>query len=146
MTGLIANRLQGQMAVELVTVMPVALAIAVICVNAMNFFSVCAAFDIQFREAVRVYAASPAAAQAADSSVALVEAELERRCCSSEVVACSVGASCTSLGHWRFDATLSYTPNLFGLGLKSEVFGVSLPRLKHRCSFTVDSYKPGILL
>ena len=48
--------------------------------------------------------------------------------------------------HARFTATIEFSPTLFGLGLKSSVFGVSLPHLEHAVSLTVDPYKPGVLL
>ena len=35
---------------------------------------------------------------------------------------------------------------LFGLGLKSEVMGVALPKLSHTEELVVDCYKPGVLL
>ena len=43
-------------------------------------------------------------------------------------------------GHARVHATL------FGLGLKSEVMGVALPKLSHTEELVVDCYKPGVLL
>ena len=52
----------------------------------------------------------------------------------------------TADGHARFTATIEFSPTLFGLGLKSSVLGVALPRLEHAVSLTVDPYKPGMLL
>ena len=49
-------------------------------------------------------------------------------------------------GHISFSATLEYMPTLFGLGLKSEVMGVALPKLSHTEELVVDCYKPGVLL
>ena len=46
----------------------------------------------------------------------------------------------------RYCGRLSFAPTLFGLGLKDEVFGVSLPRLVHEVDLTVDAYRPGVLL
>ena len=46
----------------------------------------------------------------------------------------------------RYCGRLSFAPTLFGLGLKDEVFGVSLPRLVHEVALTVDAYRPGVLL
>ena len=48
--------------------------------------------------------------------------------------------------HTSFSATLEYMPTLFGLGLKSEVMGVALPKLSHTEELVVDCYKPGVLL
>ena len=44
---------------ELVAVLPVAIVVAAITVNALVFFGDCAAFDRIARNAVRVYATSP---------------------------------------------------------------------------------------
>ena len=46
----------------------------------------------------------------------------------------------------EFRATLVYAPTLFGMGLRSEVFGVPLPMLRHEATYVVDSYKPGVFL
>ena len=44
---------RGQMTVELAAAFPVLIIVAVIAVNALAFFSECAAFDNVFRDAVR---------------------------------------------------------------------------------------------
>ena len=123
------------MTVELAVVFPVLLAVAVIAANALLFFSECAAFDRVAREAVRVHAASPACGQGLEQSCALVsqtvEQAFDRPCLGTRVAV---------------TATIEFSPTLFGLGLKSSVFGVSLPHLEHAVSLTVDPYKPGVLL
>ncbi len=68
----------GQMAVEMAVVMPVVIIIAVIVVNAMTFFSECASFDRVGRNAVRIYAASPAYGQDLDQSIAEVGTALDK--------------------------------------------------------------------
>lgn len=57
----------------------------------------------------------------------------------------SVSVASESFGQKRFRATLRFTPTLFGMGLKSSVFGVSLPQLEHSAELVVDAYKPGVL-
>ena len=57
-----------------------------------------------------------------------------------------VTAEGAAAGHTRFTATVRFAPTLFGLGLKSSVFGIALPVLEHSVSLTVDTYKPGVLL
>ena len=64
----------------------------------------------------------------------------------AENVSVSVSAHGVSAGHISFSATLEYMPTLFGLGLKSEVMGVALPKLSHTEELVVDCYKPGVLL
>lgn len=135
----------GQMTVEFAVAFPVFVIVAVIAVNALLFFSDCAAFDRLARDAVRICAASPAYGQTLDNSVALVadtlEGSFERDNLSIDVTAEGAAA-----GHTRFTATVRFAPTLFGLGLKSSVFGVALPALEHSVSLTVDTYKPGVLL
>ena len=133
----------GQAIVEMAVMLPAAIAIAVIVVNALLFFSDCAAFDRAFRNAVRVYATSPAYGQDAAESCALIEqavaATLDSDRLQAEVGVAGAGAS-------HLTGTLSASPSLFGRGAIGEVFGVSLPRLVHRVDMTVDQYKPGVIV
>lgn len=128
-----------------VEALPVLLAVAAISVNALAFFGWCAAFDDDFRDSVRVYAASPAYGQGVGDTCALIERALDERL-DAENVSVSVSAHGVSAGHTSFSATLEYAPTLFGLGLKSEVMGVALPKLSHTEELVVDCYKPGVLL
>lgn len=135
----------GQAVVELAVAFPVLIVVAVVAVNALLFFSECAAFDRAACDAVRVHAASPAYGQDAQQSRALVADTLadafDRPYLESRVaVEEAVG------GHVSFVAELEFSPTLFGLGFRSEVLGVGLPRLHHRVAFAVDAYKPGMLL
>ena len=134
----------GQMTVELLVVLPVALVVAVIAVNALTFFGDCAAFDLVARSSVRVCAASPGygqdLGQSADAVRAMVEDEMGR-----DNLAVSVEVERGSLGLATFTVTLRYVPTLFGMGLRDEVLGVRLPALTHRTALTVDPYKPGML-
>ena len=49
-----ASGSRGHMTIELVVVLPVVLALAVVAVNALQFFGDCAAFDREARNAIRV--------------------------------------------------------------------------------------------
>lgn len=135
----------GQMTVELAVVFPVLLIVAVIAVNALLFFSECAAFDNTFRDAVRVHATSPAYGQTAAQGCSQVELALSEAF-SQPYENSRVSLEGTAGGHTRFSATLEFYPTLFGLGLRSSVLGVALPPLSHTVSHTVDCYKPGVLL
>ena len=139
------GRSSGQMTVEFVAALPVLLAVAAVSVNALTFFGWCAAFDDDFRDSVRVYAASPAYGQGVGDTCAFIERALDERL-DAENVSVSVSAHGVSAGHTSFSATLEYMPTLFGLGLKSEVMGVALPKLSHTEELVVDCYKPGVLL
>ena len=135
----------GQMTVELSVAFPVLVAVAVVAVNAMGFFAECASFDRLACQAVRVHATAPAYGQSGAAGCALVQAELESAFDrSNEDVSVSCGA--TSFDLVRYDMALEYSPTLFGLGLRSEVFGVTLPKLRHEVSYVIDPYKPGVIV
>lgn len=135
----------GQMTIEFAVALPVLIAVAVVASNALLFFSECASFDRIAREAVRVCATSPAYGQGLEQSCAQVQSFIDQSL-SAPYLSSEVGVSGGGLGHATFTATLEFSPTLFGLGLKDEVFGVALPRLKHTVAMTVDIYKPGVVL
>ena len=135
---------KGQATVSLVAVLPVALSIAAIAVNALLFFSECAKFDRVSLNAVRVCAASPGYEQGLEQSVAAIEAIIEREM--GDHLTCEVAVEGAGTGFATFTATLFYEPTLFGLDLRNEVFGVALPQLTHEASIAIDTYKPGILI
>ncbi len=134
----------GQMTVELCVVLPVVIAIAVIAVNALSFFGYCAEFDRVARNAVRTYATAPAYGASTDSAVSQVETALEEAFDATNLE-CEVQASRDHRGFESYEMTLRYRPTLFGLGLRSEVFGVPMPALSHESRLTVCPYKPGML-
>ena len=134
----------GQATVELAVVLPVAIVLAVIVVNALSFFEACAAFDQLARQAICAYAPSPDAGQGPAEVAALVESELEEALGTSNL-AIEVTVQGRAGSYQRYCGRLSFAPTLFGLGLKDEVFGVSLPRLVHEVDLTVDAYRPGVL-
>ena len=135
----------GQATVELAVVLPVAIVLAVIVVNALSFFEACAAFDQLARQAICAYAPSPDAGQGPAEVAALVESELEEALGTSNL-AIEVTVQGRAGSYQRYCGRLSFAPTLFGLGLKDEVFGVSLPRLVHEVDLTVAAYRPGVLL
>lgn len=138
-------REDGQMTVELAVAFPVLIVVAVVAVNALLFFSECAAFDNAFREAVRVHATSPAYGQGLEQGRAQVAGALAEAF-DQPFEDVSVSVEGAAGGHATFSGVLELFPTLFGLGLKSTVFGVSLPPLSHTVVLTVDCYKPGVLL
>lgn len=137
---------RGQMTVELALVIPVVIVIAVIVTNAMQFFSLCAAFDRASHDQVRIQAASPAYGSDAETARAAVESSLTSTFRDEQNVEVSVARGPAAFDMDRFDATMTYHPTLFGLGMRSEVLGVPLPSLVHTSSIVIDSYKPGVLL
>ena len=135
----------GQMTIELVVALPVLIVVAVIAVNAMTFFSECAVFDRVVCDAVRVHATAPAYGQDVGQSAALVEQTVKAQLDASNLgVSVSHGVADPDLDEFR--ATLEFSPTLFGMGLRSEVLGVPMPRLKHEVRYVVDSYRPGVII
>ena len=143
--GIIHLDERGQMTVEFMITLPILLIIAVIAVNALLFFSECAAFDRIAKEAVRIYATSPAYEQTTEQSLARIELLLNESF-EKEYLSCEVSVNGGAVGYKTYTATLRFLPTLFGLGLRSEILGVSLPTLNHSTSLTVDPYKPGVII
>jgi Flp pilus assembly protein TadG len=135
----------GQMTVELAVVFPVMIVVAVITVNALLFFSQCAAFDRVARESVRIYATAPAHGEDASACEGKVRETLERQF-DEEYLAVGVTSEEAGLDLRRYTAELTFSPTLFGRGLRDEVFGVALPHLTHRAVYLVDTYKPGVVV
>lgn len=135
----------GQMTVEFVAAFPALVLVAVIAVNAGLFLSECAAFDRAACEAVRVHATSLAFGATADEACGAIGADLAEGF-SRDYLATSVESVDKAGGLMTYAMTLEFSPTLFGTGLKTEVFGVSLPKISHRVEHTVDPYKPGVFL
>lgn len=138
---------KGQMTVELVVMIPALVVIAAIAVNALLFFSECAAFDRVARNAIRIQAASPAYGQSAAESCSLALSTIEDALGVQEkdYLDADVTASGSSGAKTTYRATLSFSPTLFGLGLKTSIFGVPLPKLEHSTDLTIEPYRPGVL-
>ena len=135
----------GQMTVELAVAFPVLIIVALIATNATLFLSECAAFDRLACDAVRAFATAPAYGSGVQQSCADVEQALQGQFARPYL---AVSVSCENAGFdfVRFRATLRFTPTLFGMGMRSEVFGVSLPALLHETTYVVDTYKPGVVV
>lgn len=135
----------GQMTLELAVGLPVFIAIALIAVNAGLFFSECASFDRVVREAVRVYATSPGYGSGDDQVLAAARQEIEEAF-DRPYLQVDIQHQTTGFDFDCYTANLYFTPTLFGMGLRSEVFGIPLPQLTHSTSYTVDGYKPGVVV
>lgn len=138
------KRESGQMAIEAMVVLPVVLIVAVIVVNVGTYLSECAAFDRAARNAVRVYAASPEAGERHTAIATTIEEALQEGF-SEEFLDVSVAFERSFGGKMTYRVTLTFHPTLFGMGLKTSVFGIPLPTASHEAVLTIDSYKPGIL-
>lgn len=133
------------MTIELAIAMPALIVVAIIAVNALTFFCQCAVFDRISHEAVRVHAASPAYGQGTGQSSTLVEQDIQAVLDDSNIEV-SVAYCSTGFDYDQYTATLLYYPTLFGLGLRSEVFGVAMPTLSHTTTYVIDSYKAGVIV
>lgn len=136
---------RGQMTIEFVAALPAMLIIAAIAVNALSFFASCAAFDRDFCDLVRTFAAAPGYGEDAAASANAVEEALATTF-SQDNLRAHVQVRSVAGGHTAYFGTLEYAPTLFGLGLKDEILGVALPCLSHSEELVVDAYKPGVLL
>lgn len=139
------KQLSGQMTIEFVVMFPVAIIIALVAVNAVLFFSECAAFDRAFSGAVNTYAVSPAYEQGTDQSCALVRSELESAF-AADNLSVEVASSGQNGGVVQFSGVLSFQPTLFASGTLGGAFGVSFPSLRHEVKLGVSAYKPGVIL
>ena len=135
----------GQMTVEMAVAFPVLVVVAAIAVNAVLFFSECAQFDRLARQAVRIHATAPAYGEDSDTCCAAVKQELDRAF-DRPYLEVTVSRTSTALDFDEYTAVLEFSPTLFGMDLRDQVFGVPLPRLSHAIVYTVDTYKPGVLI
>lgn len=134
----------GQATVELAVVLPVALIVAVIVVNALSFFGVCALADRVGNQTACALGSSPQAGESPRAVAARIETAITEQV-AFDNVSVSVGAQSEEAGRTRFRVRLEYEPTLFGLGLRREIFGVAMPPLVHETQFVVDVYRPGML-
>ena len=143
--GIARRAHSGQMTVELAVAFPVLVIVAVVSVNALAFFSDCAVFDRVAHEAVRVHAASPAYRQGSGQTCASIEQEI-RSAFDRDNLDVAVAREAVGFDFEAYRATLFFTPTLFGMGMRSEVLGVPLPRLQHSTEYVVDTYKAGVVV
>lgn len=133
------------MTVEFVVAFPAMLAIALVAMNALLFFSECASFDRLARQSICVHAAAPAYGKGSGQIAAGIQSELQASF-DREWLQVEVGVSGAPLGHARYTATLGFTPTLFGRSFSGNVFGVRISPLEHQVSMVVDPYRPGAIV
>lgn len=132
------------MTIELCIALPALIVIAVIAVNGLTFFAQCAEFDRIARNAVRLYATSPEYGESKGDAVPKIAMLLDESI-EGDNVSCDVQCTTSHEGYATYKMTLEFSPTLFDMGLRSEIFGVPLPRLTHSTALTVDPYRPGML-
>ncbi len=147
---------KGQMAVELVVLIPVILIVAGILANLIGYFGQCARFDKVCAEAVRVYGVSPGYGEygrsASESNItnAIDEAFAALNNTNISVSSTDIGILSGDKHESnnlvfslepkfrKFTCSLEYNPPFFSLG----VFGTLFPPLRYEKSFVVDPYEP----
>lgn len=153
----LARRDDGQMAVELVVLIPVMLVIAAVCANLIAYMGACATFDRAAAEAVRVEGISPGYGRyGLDSRVSAVTELLASSFDEGSGVRVHVEAgelgSISGAGRpagrglpfsllptfRRYTCTMTFEPPFFLHG----VFGIGFPALEHSCSYVVDPFNP----
>lgn len=135
----------GQMTVEFVIAFPIMMIVAVVAVNAILFFSDCAAFDRLARQSICTHAAAPGYGQSSGEVASIVESELQGQF-DRDYLQVSVSSEGHSPGYVRYTATLSFAPTLVGRRFSGDVFGVRITPLRHRTQLTLDPYKPGAIV
>lgn len=158
-----AKQNRGQMTVELAVCIPVILAIVGISLNVLGYLNVCARFDRVAADAVRSQACSPGygeegTALAASRVEAVIESAFTSGVgsgfdCSFEVTASSTGfgsnlpAGSEGVGFSmlsrleRYECTVTYHPWPF-----SKIVFLQFFELTHTRSYTVDPFRPGVVL
>ena len=136
---------KGQATVEMAVVFPLALALVVVAFNMVNYLGICASFDRVFPQQARIYAAAPQFGSNQGDAVEAIQGALASEY-SGECSSVNVVVSSDSWGNSIFQATLEYEPSLFGLQFRSILFGAQLPTLKHRASFALNCYRPGVVV
>ncbi|MGI6216161.1 MAG: hypothetical protein ACOYIK_00970 [Coriobacteriales bacterium] len=147
----------GQMAVELVVLIPVVLVVAAIAFSMLWYLGDCARFDRVSSEAVRVYGVSPSYGEYGSSSCcSKIQSMIEDSFGGRDdvmVTVTSIDIGMVGGGEIpgnglvfsmipslrRYTCKVSVSPSFF----PREVFGISLPTLEHERNYVVDPYEPG---
>lgn len=157
------QRTRGQMTVELAICIPVILAVAGIMLNVLGYLNVCARFDRVAADAIRSQASSPGYGEegstlAASRTRDVIEAALYSGGgtwfnCDVAVTTTSagVGGNSNSDGEGisfsllqrleRYECSVTYQPWPF-----SQIAFLGFFELTHTRNYTVDPFRPGVLL
>lgn len=135
---------EGQATVELAILFPVIIIIAVIAVNALTFFTYCSDFDRSFKQEVSFIASNPGYGQSVSSTKSIIQSDLIEKF-DNDYLEFEISVENVSGNFQAFNGKLKMHPTLFGMGLRSEIFGVALPTLNHQQKLVVEQYKPGVI-
>ena len=133
---------KGQMVVELAIVFPILIIVACVMVNALGFATECARFDRISRNVVRTETTTPAIDENNSSTLARVQQTLsgqfvyDNESISAEITS-SEGTNVT------FECELRWSPTLFGISFKDEVFGTRMFEFSHKNFLIIDQTRAG---
>lgn len=147
----------GQMAVEVMVVLPVVVALIIVVVDTMVYLGDCARFDRVAAEAVRVHAGSPSSAEyGVVDNTAEVKNEIEAAMPNSDHLSYAVTSQgALSAGLSGYGGVLSFIPQpqvyicalVFSPWPFSHgAFGAHPLQITHSRSFVVDPYHPGVIM
>lgn len=149
---------RGQMAVEMVVVLPILLAVLGIMVNLMVYLGDCARFDRVAAEAVRTQAASPGFGEYRSVSRAQdVQALIELSFAGSDYLFFEVTVSESGFGGGPEEAGIGFSLTPFQetyicsmqyrpWGFGDSFFGIHFSGIPHTRNYVIDPYRPGVLL
>ena len=133
---------KAQMTVELAVVFPVLIIVAVVMVNALSFAGECARFDRVARNSLRCENATPSIDENAESALSRTRETLTADF-ASDNESVNVNVAGENWSNVELECELLWRPTLFGMGLKSEVFGVHMFELTHKTNLTIDTHRAG---
>ena len=133
---------KGQMVVELAIVFPILIIVACVMVNALGFATECARFDRVSRNVVRTEATTLAIDEDDGAILARIKQTLEGHFVYDNE-STDVTISGNQDSNLAFVCELQWSPTLFGLSFKDEIFGVKMFKLSHKNSLVIDPTRAG---
>lgn len=146
----------GQMSVELAVVIPVVIAVCLICYNAGRYAMLCADFDRLAQNACVVYGVSPSGEQSSAHAAAEIKAELASEL-PSELVTVDVQAEGMSADPHqpltflisplltRYTCVMKYKPWPLSFVLAGTELSLDIG-LEHKKSLVVDRFRPRVVM
>ena len=132
----------GQMTVELAIVFPVLIIVACVMVNALGYAGECASFDRWVRNTVIAKASAPELDKSTDDILSEINVAMDAGTVYSNEDSSATYVS-VSDSEIIVECELVWHPTLFGMDVKTEVFGMKLFELTHKCQIKVDPARSG---
>ncbi|RVU97892.1 hypothetical protein EII22_04640 [Coriobacteriales bacterium OH1046] len=143
------------MSVELASIIPLAIVVAITMANIMGYLICCAVFDRASLDAVLAHGVSPAGPQTELAAVAEVESAIEEAMGENPAISVEVSAATLSVPSGslvslsphltRFTCTLHFRP--WPQRLRFAGASMEAPfEIVHTRSLVVDRYRPGVVM